>query len=239
MRSITIYCLPALLALSLITSCLGDSGQKISLGSYPGVVVKRNDSAYIYLKGNDVIYSSRNINANVDDGDCVIVDFTVDFAQSENADSGLLKGFLTVEVSRLTPVAQHPLLSSPSDTSLALAYEHRLSAIQERNAFVAGRFFLFTEHPSTDSLPLNFSLEYDPQQAPADKVYDLFLRLSYDPEDATAAQLKTQFNAFDLEPLSRQETDSLRFRIHYIQSFSKDSVQLSWASTPVLRFPLD
>jgi hypothetical protein len=232
-RSLYVF-LPLLL--SFITSCLSEDGQKISLGNYPGVVVKRNDSTKIYLKGHDVVYSPQ-ANVNVDNGDCVILDFSLDYGKPENSDSGKVKGYLTIDISRITPVPSQSIHSVLTDTSAVLPNEHTLSSVQERNAFILNRFFLYTEHRS-DTLPLSFNLSYDPNQARTDQTYDLFLRVSKIMDAASGAQPNIQYNAFDLTDLCRKETDSLFFRINYIQSFNKDSTQRNWSVTPVYRFPL-
>jgi hypothetical protein len=225
-----------LLLLSMGVSCLGDSGQKIFMGNYPGVVVKRNDSVKIHLKGGDVLYSSR-ISADVDDGECVLIDFALDYGLPENSDSGRVKGFLTADISNVTPVPAHELQAVWTDTSTVLPYEQTLASVQQRNAFNLNRFFLFTEHRS-DTLPLRFELSYDPGQVRTDRVYDLFLRLTKEMESPAVTQPKTQYNAFDLSGLSRRETDSLLFRINYVSGFNKDSTQISWGATPVYRFAL-
>ncbi|MDR1919691.1 MAG: hypothetical protein LBQ65_08615 [Tannerellaceae bacterium] len=225
-----------LLLLSFVSSCLSEDGQKIALGNYPGVVVKRNDSIKIYLKGHDVVYSPR-AEANVDDGDCVILDFSLDYSKPENADSGKVKGYLTIEITNITPVPSQTLQSVLTDTSSVLPNEHTLASIQERNAFILNRFFLYSEHRS-DTLPLRFNLSYDPSLPRMDKTYDLFLRVSKITDEGSGVQPNIQFNAFDLTDLSRNETDSLFFRINYVQGFNKDSTQINWSSTPVYRFSL-
>jgi hypothetical protein len=235
MKKYGLFC-AALTLLSLVTACLGDSGQKVSMGNYPGVVIKRNDSVKIHLRGNDVVYSPR-IATSVDDGDCVIIDFSLDYGRPENADSGRIKGFLTVDVSNVSLVPRQEMNTSLTDTSLMLPNEHTLASIQQRNVFILNRFFLFTEHRG-DTLPLHFDLSFDPEQVPADKVYDLFLRVTKNTEAPAATQPNIQYNAFNLTDLRNRETDSLIFRINYVQSFSRDSTQINWGVTPVYRFGL-
>jgi hypothetical protein len=217
-------------------SCLGDSGQKIAMGNYPGVVMKRNDSIKIHLKGNDVVYSSR-INATLEDGDCVIIDFSLDYGLPENSDSGRTKGFYTVDISAITPVPGQSMRSLLTDTSGVLPNEHTIASVQQRNAFILNRFFLFTEHRA-DTLPLYFDLSCNPEQIATDGVYDLFLRVTKNIESSAAAQPAIQYNAFDLTDLSNRANDSLRFRINYVQSFNRDSTQINWGVTPVYRFAL-
>jgi hypothetical protein len=224
------------LLLSFASSCLRESGQKISMSNYPGVAVKRNDSVKIYLKGNDVVYSPR-INSNVGDGDCVIVDFSLDYGIPENSDSGMTKGFLTVDMSSVEFVPNHNLQKELTDTAILLPGEHTIAAIQQRNIFILNQFFLFTEH-SADTLPLRFELSYDPYQTVTDKVYDIFLRVTKIAESQSAPQPKTQYNAFNLVDLANRETDSIFFRINYANGFSQDSTRISWAVTPIHRFAL-
>ncbi|MDR1356072.1 MAG: hypothetical protein LBJ58_00185 [Tannerellaceae bacterium] len=219
-----------------VTSCLREGGQKVLMGNYPGVAVKRNDSVKIHLKGNDVVYSPQ-VNSSIDDGDCVIIDFSLDFGTPENSDSGRLKGFLTVDISNVEYVPGHDLRSELTDTATILPGEHAVAAIQQRNIFILNRFFLFTEH-SADTLPLRFELSYDPYRAVTDKVYDLFLRVTKISESAAAPQPKTQYNAFNLTDLANRTTDSIVFRINYARGFSRDSTQINWAVTPTYSFAL-
>jgi hypothetical protein len=229
------YCILLIMAATIGTSCLSESGQKVNLGNYPGVADKRGDSLFFYLKGKNRVYSPVG-GANVDQGDCVIVDFTLDYGMSENADSGKIKGYLTVNITKMSPVPLHELSDAPADTSAALPNEQTITSVQQQNAFILNRFFLFTQHKT--ELPLHFELSYDPQQITTDKVYDLFLRVASLADEAPSVQPATQYNAFNLEELSHKETDSLFFRINYIQSFNKDSTLLIWATTPVYRFAL-
>jgi hypothetical protein len=232
-----IFCFFAVvIATLLIISCLSDSGQKISMGGYPGVVVKRNDSAKVYLKGHDVVYSSR-INSNVNDGDCVIIDFSLDYGEPENSDSGRTKGFFTVDITHITSVPSQDILTILTDTSVVLPNEHTIASVQERNAFILNRFFLFTEHRD-DTLPLHFELSYDPNQQRTNGIYELFFRVTKITEATPTAQPKVQYNAFNLTDLSKKEIDSLTFRINYVQSFNTDSTQINWVSGPVYRFAL-
>ncbi|MDR1258197.1 MAG: hypothetical protein LBK65_02800 [Tannerellaceae bacterium] len=219
-----------------VTSCLREGGQKISMGNYPGVAIRRNDSIKIYLKGNDVVYSPR-ISSNVENEDCVIIDFVLDYDLPENSDSGRIKGFLTVDISNVRFVPRHDLKTGLTDTAVILPGEHTIASVQQRNAFILNRFFLFTEH-SADTLPLRFELSYDPQQVTTDKVYDLFLRVTKIMESPSAPQLKTQYNAFNFTELTNRETDSLIFRINYARAFNRDSTQIDWTATPIYRFAL-
>jgi hypothetical protein len=204
--------------------------------NYPGLVVKRGDSTFIYLKGKDVIYSP-SVSSDLENGEGVIVDFTLDYGKPENADSGKIKGFLIAEITKITPIPGNPLLNTLTDTVKTLPAERILSTIQQQNAFILNRFFLFSEHRG-DTLPLRFQLSYDPLQVAADKVYDLFLRVSYRTDQPSANQATTQYNTFDLSELSRKETDSLFFRIFYVKAINRDSTQLTWATSPVYRFGL-
>ncbi|GHT38064.1 hypothetical protein FACS189435_4290 [Bacteroidia bacterium] len=222
-------------ALALAVSCMSEGGQKVSVGNYPGVVVKHGDSAFIYLKGHEMIYSATGLQ-NLNDGDCVIADFLLDYSLKENADSGKVKGFLTVSLKKVTPLPQLPLSATLTDTATALPGERVISSVYGQEAFILDKFFLFTAH-RPDSFPLLFNLSYDPKMA-EEEVYDLYLRVNVEESEAKASQPLTQANAFLLEELSRRETDSLFFRINYVRQFNADSTVISWASTPVYRYSI-
>jgi hypothetical protein len=226
-----------MLAVAAFTSCLGEGGDKVSLGNYPGVAMMRGDSTFVYVKGGDLLFAKSGL-SSVMDGECVIIDFTLDRGLKENADSGKVRGFYTVDVKRLATVPQSALKVNLTDTAKVLSGERTLSAVYDFNAFVRDKFFLFTSHRQ-DSLPLIFEMSCDMPNAVRGNVYDLFLRIYPKEGGEKATQPVTLTNAFDLGELSRSETDSLFFRINFPRQFNSDSSVISWASTPVYRIGLN
>ncbi|MDR0538341.1 MAG: hypothetical protein LBH04_09950 [Tannerellaceae bacterium] len=232
MKRIITYILLVASAMAL-ASCLDGGNEKVSLGNYPGVVMLRDDSTFVCVKGGDILYTRSGL-SSVLDGDCVIVDFTYDRGAADNLDSGRVKDHLAVDIKRMTSVPSSSLKPSLTDTTTAIHGERTISAVYDFNAFIRDRFFLLTGHKA-DSLPLAFELSCDLSRASTGGVYDLFLRV-YPQSSTQATQPVTMANAFNLGGLSARETDSLFFRICYVRQFNSDSSVISWASTPVFRY---
>ena len=228
-----IYIITAIIAAFAI-SCLGEGGDKIQVGNYPGVAAKHGDSTFIYLKGHERVYAASGANS-LNDDDCVLIDFMLDYNRTENADSGRIKGFLTIDLQRAIQVEKYQLLNTATDTSQVLPAERALSSVLEQHAFIRNKFFLFTNHPA-DSLPLQFNLYCNPASPKTNGAYDLYLRIISRADGAVASQPTTSVNAFALDELSNRETDSLFFRIHYI---TNANAGVNWGSTGEFRFLIE
>ncbi len=240
MKKCALFCIFSIIISIIVTSCLGESGQTISVVDQMGVVRESGDSTYVYIRGNERVYSS-GFGNEVDNDDCILFSYNIDFSSAENKDSGRIKGFRTADITRYTPIPRHNLLMTLSDTSARLDNEITVSSYQKRNALILNNFFFTTEHVQ-DSLPLLFNLSCNPEQAKVNasgnKVYDLFLRVAKNMEADSALQDKVQFNAYNLDELVRREQDSLIFQINYVSSFNKDSTAINWAKTDIYSYSL-
>ncbi|MDR2533192.1 MAG: hypothetical protein LBC81_00175 [Tannerellaceae bacterium] len=227
-----VYIIAATIA-ALAVSCLGEGGDRIKIGNYPGVAARHGDSTFIYLKGREKVYAASGANS-LNPDDCLLIDFMLDYSRPENADSGRIKGFLTIELQKAVPVERHTLLNAATDTSQALPAERTLLSVLAQHAFIRNKFFLFTTHP-TDSLPLQFNLYCDPASPKTNGAYDLYLRIIPRSDGAVASEPATIVNAFAMDMLSSREPDSLFFRIHYP---TRINAGISWGTTGEFRFPV-
>lgn len=223
------------LAAVVLTGCLGESGETISLGNYPGVATMRGDSMFLLVKGGEMLFPKSGMSASLMDGDCVIADFLLDRSLKENADSGKVKGFMTVDIKRVTPVAVSALRTELTDTARAISGERIISSVYDLNAFIRDRFFLFTGHRA-DSLPLAFDLSCNADYVDAGGVFDLFLRVFPKSGEGGASQPTAVVNVFNLDALSSRAGDSLFFRINYVRQFNADSSLIGWGMTPTFRY---
>jgi hypothetical protein len=221
---------------TMSVSCLSDSGQEVVLNNYAGVAMVRNDSTYVVLRGGDVIYPKSGMNG-VTDGDCFLLDFSIDYGLKENTDSGAIRGFLTADIKQRSPIVQYNLVIPLQDTLTILTGERAVTSILQYDAFIRDRLFLVTSHPA-DSLPRVFSLSGNNAMA-TDGTLDLYLRVYARTEQSTSSQPTTEYNAFNLESLglSASGADSAFFRIHYAQGFQGDTA-VTWGVSPVYRFAL-
>jgi hypothetical protein len=226
------FCFALTAGFIALSSCLSESGQKVQLDNYVGVVTVRGDSTFVALRGGDVIYASTGING-AEDGDCLFLNFTIDYSLTENADSGRIKGYLTATVTATSPITQQELSTVLQDTVTPSAGERFIKSISQYDAFISDRFFLFTTH-AADTLPPRFSLSSAPTYAD-DGVYDFFLRVNAETNQSASTQPTSFYNAFDVGNLNIQNTDSIFFRLHYVQKIAGDTA-LVWTATPVYRF---
>ncbi|MDR1880467.1 MAG: hypothetical protein LBQ78_06000 [Tannerellaceae bacterium] len=230
----------------LLGSCLAESSQKLRVANQPGVIeIAANDSVFIHMREYKV-YASK-FNQNVENGDCGLVHFDIDFGSPENADSGRIKGFRTVSVVRFDTVPRHTLLTDAAaglaDSSGVVKNEQLVSSLELRSTLVGDVYFLFSVHNRLDSLPLQFNLSYNPgYETPRDEnnqpVYDLFYRVIKEVDaPPQSTPLTKYYNAFDLKQLIDATTgDSLYFRIRYARSYNKDTTQINWAASNVYRY---
>ena len=96
MKRISLFILYSLLAVIFVTSCLGDSNQKITIANQPGVAMKSSNEVKIQLKDSIFIYSSQL--SGVDNGDCLLLKYNLDYSLGANSDSGRQTGFFTVDL---------------------------------------------------------------------------------------------------------------------------------------------
>ena len=97
------YAVFTLLALMLL-SCMGESGDVYIYGSQAGVV-RLTPEKVISLRSGVQVTSSEFQNQQVEDGDCCLVDYKVNFSASENKDANLYQ----VDILNYLPVKSWPL----------------------------------------------------------------------------------------------------------------------------------
>jgi hypothetical protein len=242
MKKISLFIIYSLLAVIFITSCLGDSNQKITIANQPGVVMKSGDEIKIQLKDSIFVYSNQL--SGVDNGDCLLLKYNLDYGLGVNADSGRQAGFFTVDLIEANGVPLYTILNE-LDTTTMFRNERLIKEIQQGYAYILDRLFLYTIHP-VDSVQLQnlFELAYNARKEPSgvdgnnNPVYNLYLRVFKNPgveEQRTSTPDRLFINAFNLAGIAAKEKaagkDSLFLKINYISSFSRDTSSITgWAS---------
>jgi hypothetical protein len=242
MKKIGLFIPYSLLALILITSCLGDSNQKITIANQPGVVMKSGNEVRVQLKDSIFIYSTQL--SGVDNGDCLLLKYNLDYNLGVNADSGRQAGFFTVDLLEASGVPLYTVLNE-LDTTTMFRSERLVREIQQGYAYILDRLFLYTIHP-VDSFQLQnlFELAYNAKREPSstdvnnNPVYNLYLRVFKNPvadEQRTGAPDRLFINAFNMSAIADKERaagkDSLFLKINYVGSFSRDTSSITdWAS---------
>ena len=233
--------------LVVLSACLGDPATQLTMANQAGVVVTGyGPGKAIYTKGDVVVSSEDFQNANVEDGECILFDYSVDYGGASNMGAGTDAPYTEAVIyeNTISEANRWNFYDTLTDTSVVAKDELLLSSLQARSAYIKGHLFLFTEmsnHPTNqvDS----FSLSYDSDKLLGeDNIYSLYLRTIRIKADTTMGKSMIIPCAFDIEELVKRaeqnQSDELKFRINYAYSFGKDSASINWKSSDVFTIDL-
>ena len=246
MRKTVLYGVLAF-CLVVLNSCLGDPATQLTMANQAGVVVTGyGPGKAIYTKGDVVVSSEDFQNANVENGECILFDYSIDYGTANNMEQGripVILRLLSMKYDLGGSIVGTSIITL-TDTSVVAKDELLLSSLQARSAYIRGNLFLFTEisnHPTNqvDS----FSLSYNPDQLLGDdNIYSLYLRTIRIKADTTRGESMIIPCAFNIEDLVKEagknNSDELKFRINYAYSFGKDSASINWKSSDVFTIDL-
>lgn len=245
MRKTVLYGVIAL-CLVVLSSCLGDPATQLTMANQTGVVATNVGTVgkVIFVKGGDVISSENFQNANVEDGECILFDYSIDYGLAENADGGANKGYMTATIyeNTLSEVSQWQLFNTLTDTSNVENGELLLSTLQPRSSYIKGNLFLFTEMSGHKTAQEDsFALSYNPDQVlNGDQVYSLYLRAiktaeGGEEDNGQSMIIPCAFNIQDFvkKVTGENNTDEVKFRVNYASAFGKDSASIVWKSSDV------
>lgn len=226
--------------LSMLSSCLGDPATSLTLANQAGVV-GTEPLKVVYVKGGDIVSSEDFQKANVDDGECILLDYSIDMGLAGITDNGITYKAATIYQNTIKEVPQWPLSNQLTDTVTPVKNEQSLSTVQARSAFIQGKLFLFTEMSDHGPSQVDsFALSYDPAQKLGDqKIYDLYLQMIKIKPDTLPGKSMTVPCAFDLQEFVRNAAttqeggvEQIKFRINYASGFNKDTTEYTgWKST--------
>lgn len=224
--------------LIMLSSCLGDSTTRITVGLQEAVYQVR-PSRGLVLRDGRLIYSSSINSLRADAGNCFLVEYSFDSASPElqNSDS------LSVEL--LGTPAEVPLWTSEgtvkSDT--LLTDEQYISTIGSRTAYIKGRLFLWPTLTEPESQVDSFVMHYDTVNwyttADGFRTYNLYLRAirkSEIPADADSVKVP-HTEAFDIERFfnkalemeTANNAEKLTIAINYVAKPNKDTTAVEWS----------
>lgn len=233
----------------LLLSCMGESGDIYTYGSQAGVVRLTPDKV-ISLRSGIQITSSEFQNQAVEEGDCCLVDYKVNFSSSENENTSLYH----VDILNYLPVKSWPLNDTPDTTEIRSDESYPTVSI-ERGIYVDGYFFLYPGYKKyyytqTDS----FSISYDPLEEPIlDRVtglhyLQLYLRSTsnYEANDTVFTTSTVVPQAFHIQDFIDNAVqrgyisgDSLNFRLVYPEYFLEESETYSWKYSDIYTILMD
>lgn len=231
------------LCVILFSSCLGDPATSLTMANQAGVIAtNEGPGKVIYVKGGEKITSESFQQANVEDGECILFDYSVDYGATENVDGGESLGYMTAVIyeNTITEVDKWDIYSTLTDTAKVGTNELTLSSLQARSAYIKGNLFLFTEMKNhTVNQRDSFSLSYDPtQHLDEEQIYSLYLRSYLSEGQSGAGQSMIVPCAFDIEDFvksvsEKNGTQEVKFRINYATAFGQDSLSVVWKSSDV------
>ncbi|CDD14182.1 hypothetical protein HMPREF1078_03048 [Parabacteroides merdae CL09T00C40] len=246
MRKTVLYGVLAF-CLVVLNSCLGDPATQLTMANQAGVVVTGyGPGKAIYTKGDVVVSSEDFQNANVENGECILFDYSIDYGVANNMGAGTDTSYTEAIIyeNTISEVNRWNFYNTLTDTSIVAKDELLLSSLQARSAYIRGNLFLFTEisnHPANqvDS----FSLSYNSDKLLGDdNIYSLYLRTIRIKADTTRGEAMIIPCAFNIEDLvkkaEKNHSDELKFRINYAYSFGKDSASINWKSSDVFTIDL-
>lgn len=224
------------------TSCLDDGGNQVTLAAQPAVVqMARGNNKVLLLKGGDKISTDElSADPNIDEGDCGLVDFVLDYADARNIQTLDSAGYYTATSLKFNEIPKTPLLSLLADTSRIDTTEMLVNSIYEKTTLLANNLFLFTDHATQiDVKEVNFS--YNKADGPTveedgKRIYDIYMRI-WGEKAGTQREIKYNVLALDSLILKQAEVekaigkDSLNFRINYLSAVKEDSTGVWKASS--------
>ncbi len=219
------------------TSCLDQGGNEIMLTSQPAVVKLVPEKVFL-LKGGDRIHTENmESDPNLEEGDCGLVDFVLDYSDAENIKENIEEnGYYTASEAVFTELEKQKLYENLSDTGIVYSKERIVTDLYEKSTLIEKNLFLFTDHAiqfNVDELDLSYNKGAEPVILNDGKrVYDLYLRMT---GDSIGKQEEIKYNVFDLASFISEKgiveqhngMDSLYFRIKYVSAIKTDSVP-SW-----------
>ena len=107
----------------------------------------------IYTKGDVVVSSEDFQNANVENGECILFDYSIDYGVANNMGAGTDTSYTEAIIyeNTISEVNRWNFYNTLTDTSIVAKDELLLSSLQARSAYIRGNLFLFTEisnHPA-------------------------------------------------------------------------------------------
>lgn len=229
----------------LLTSCLGDTHTRITMGVQEAVYQSLSSKGFRVSDGR-FLYGS-NLGVTADDGDCFLIEYSFDAADSD------LKGSdsLAIEMeAQPVEVSLWSLSEEMTDTLAVLDGEVLTKSLLGRKAYIAGRLFLWSNHSEVSGQQDSFMISYDPEnmcrEEDGKRIYNLYLRAvktaSASDEESTSTETVLKTNAFDIEAfflkakereIAMGETE-LTLGIRYASAYNKDTTECVWSTAETM-----
>jgi len=245
MKRYYLYIMTAVLC-PLFVSCLAEGGSEVTLASQPAVVKNVAGKKSLIIRNAAAISSDEFANrSNVLEGDCALVDFTVDLSSAENIMKDSV-GYYTAQSINFVPMEKRSVAKELTDTATLIVNEQIVPSIYNKSILIEDCLFLFTEHSvhfSNDMVDLSYNDDAEPVvDNNMRRVYSLHLRLA---GEVISSSKEIKYNVFDLSQFINDKgakevlagNDSLVFRVNYLNAVRGDSEGV-WRYSPEFSLPL-
>ena len=242
----------------LMTSCL-DGGSNERSGVGYGVIGYSETFKPVIKTGGVPFYAVEVANAfnktEIEINDCCVFYYTLNSDIPENSSESLAaNGYYTVSVTQYADIPKGYANSFVDDTATIIQNEMTTMSIDMSNTGILtdkniNMLFLSTIHENyfkdqKQELRLSYNRDQEPETVNGDKVYNLFLRVIKTEGDKSISSTQQLINAFDMNRFIqdfqyKEEQDSkksLKYRINFANSFTKDSTQINWKASEVLTY---
>ncbi|MEG1748551.1 MAG: hypothetical protein RRZ65_05145 [Tannerellaceae bacterium] len=232
--------------LVLLTSCLGSSNNEFTTTS-PGVVTLDSKTARMIVQTRvGGIYAKGFETYN--EGDCVVVNFTVNQDSPENAEASKTGYYFSTLNVAPVEVSQYAINQHQADTSKLLVGEKPIIQAMTPNlvntylSYIEKRLFLPVAYNGISDESLAWDLSYDRQNMKAEeengkRVYSLFLRRRVVKEGTKKAEDKAELLAFRIGNFIDQvnslekaaSSKEFYVKINYIDKINEKDSTYTWA----------
>ncbi len=243
MKTFKLFGVLAAAALILLTSCLGDSNNTRTLNSQFAVARFDSKSSKILLDVNGLgaVYSSE-IQSYINDGNCYLIDLTVDFSSAENANAADNGYYVAIIPSIPSEVIKGLSIQQVADTTALLENEQPISELVINN-YLSGYLLMSANFDQLKNQQNRWEIYYDPMQEGSEdkngnRYYDLFIRtVKHKDGEGSSTTKELVRRAFEAKSfiekcIEKEKADNktvVNLKFNYVQSISKEN-EMKWAA---------
>lgn len=265
MKMFKLWSVMAIMAVTLLTSCLGDSNTTAEYRDIPAVLRRLSNYRLVADTNMGTVYSPNleavALTTGVDEGDCILVSFIYDTKTEGNDYTSVsTNGYSVVTLEGMSKVSQSFASMSTDTTKLeyssefvltsaiASLYSNYLAYINEEYLFITSKFSGLKDQKS------KFQLYLDPYQTSTTdssvegNVYKAYLRAYVEEEGTSPKGDYYQINAFNVKnqlyEINRREEnlgkEYYTLKIYYVSKIEGEGeeAELTWKSDLTPRFPV-
>lgn len=245
MKKINLYCMAVVAVLVLLTSCLGDSGNRNESRNGQFAVARTDSKTFktvLDVNYYGAIYSPA-AELQVTPGNCYAVDYEIDFSSPENANAAT-NGYYVATIGNIQELDKGSAIPQITDTTALMENEQVINDLGVMiGGYIDGYMLIAAKLNQLKSQQTQWNLYYDmsqevKQNSSGERYYDMFVRVikRVDGEGTTPSET-LEYRVYEIkrfvDECLRKEKEAGKteciFRINYLKSINeKDSTDLKW-----------